>query len=139
MQNLADNLHLIRETWKISAADIPNLVGIKLTRESVYSYEKKTKPSIDYLLKMEELSGFTVRELCTTKINKFDLPDRPYRHGEGLQIITDKIETIKVKEPAIPYGKPGPTDNETIIVQRKLIAMLEARILELEKQLKSEK
>ena len=134
-----NNLKMIRLFWNIKGEDLAILIGPKYDYQKIYSYEKTTKPPIEYLLKMEELSGFTIRELCTTKINKFDLPDRPYRHGEGLQIITDKIETIKVKEPAIPYGKPGPTDNETIIVQRKLIAMLEARILELEKQLKSEK
>jgi len=135
MKLLSENLYLIRDVWDISAAHLPAIMGLKLTKDNIYSYEKATNPKIDYLLKMEELSGFTVRELCTTKINKFDLPDRPYRHGEGLQIITDKLETIKVSEPALPYGKPGPTDNETIIVQRKLIAMLEARIKDLETQL----
>ena len=138
MEYLPENLHLIRNTWGLSATELPTLLKLNLSKDNIYSYEKSTNPSILFLFKMEEVTGLTIREMCNTKITKSDIPESPYRRGEGLIILADKAEDFKnsLEEPFTPYNPvANQTDNETILVQRKLIALLELRIKDLEKQI----
>ena len=118
--------------WGYSSA---NKFGelFNLKRGNVGHYETgNVNPDLDFLFMLEKMSSFSIRELFKTDINRFDIPNRPLKNGEGLSVLNDKSLNV-LNEPTTPYDKS--VNNETIIVQRKLIAMLEARIKDLETQL----
>ncbi len=133
MKFFLENVKSIREHWRYkSQDDFGKLFGFKTN--FINNIENgKTKPKLDFLFKLEEMTGFTTRELCTEKINILNLPDRPFKNGEGL-------EKIKSSHININNGNGVVTQNigideariETIAAQAETIILLKKRIAELE-------
>ncbi len=80
---LSENLKTIREYWNYGQNDFGEKFGLK--RNIMYTYESgKATPSIEVLLEIEAMTGISIRELCTRKLQRLELPERPYREGEGI-------------------------------------------------------
>lgn len=134
MQELANNINTIKKIWDLSGERFAALFGDVANANKVYSYLKGTAPSIDFLLKLEELSGFSFRELCMENIKRLDVPDHPYKNKFGVVIINDKEQNILNEDVPI-YGKSEidylrelvEAQKETIALQRERIKFLEGK------------
>jgi DNA-binding XRE family transcriptional regulator len=83
MKHIGDNLKTIRKVWNKSQDEFGVLFG--LNRGNINSYEgERNEPSIEFFIVLEELTGIPIRDLVTRKIQRLELPERPYTAGEGI-------------------------------------------------------
>lgn len=74
---LPNNLKLIRKKWKVNQEEFANLFDI--SRGAVATYEGGVnEPKLKLLLKLVELSGIGIYEMCMTDLNEEDIPNNPY-------------------------------------------------------------
>ena len=135
MNFFSENLKNIRETWRYKSQDEFGKL-FRLNKGNINNLENgKVKPKLDLLFKLEDATGLTIRELYLLKLKMEDIPEKPFRHGEGLKALTDKAEQFGFeKENApTPIGELVAL-REAIAVQKELIEMQRERIKFLERK-----
>jgi transcriptional regulator with XRE-family HTH domain len=138
MGELGENLKTIRESWNKTQEQMAHTMNSN--RGKIYSYENGSEPNLDFLLRIEELTGFSIRYLCTVKISRLDVSERPLHKEDGLLRLAnsnvniqlgdsngDVVQHIGIDERALLQ--------QTIAAQGKTISVLEKRLVELEDRL----
>ena len=83
---LNKNIKTIRETWKMTQQAFATL--LEVSRGNIANYESdENRPSLEFLLKLEETTGIPFRDLCLKSIMSVEVPERPFRHGEGVGLL----------------------------------------------------
>lgn len=81
MKPIHDNCRRIREAWHMERVPMAELFGV--TRGKWVNYELgTTEPPPEILLKMEEMTGITIRRLLTEELTKSMIPDKPLVNDE---------------------------------------------------------
>ena len=117
------NLETIRKKWRMTQAEIGAMFG--KSRASWYYYEGgKNQPSLELIVKLSKLTGFTIGDLCTVKLDRDDVPKSP------LQKPPPYSSPSVANEPPTEYMKSAPDDLYNL---NKLIKEVEALRLEVER------
>jgi len=94
---LVENIGTILRKWKYTKKRLAEVVGLK--EMAMISLSKgKRKPEVEVLITLEELTGITVRDLCTRTIIKDELPNQPlasYPLQKGDDDLKKRIEKLQ--------------------------------------------
>lgn len=143
MIELNRNIQLMLEVWKISQDDLGKRLG--LGRGIMNNIIKeKTRLTVEQLMTLEELTGFSARELLFKKLNRLDISERPLSKEEGLSRLIGSNVNIQLGDSNGDVVQHIGQDErvlfqQTIAAQGKTIALLEKRVIELEVRLDENK
>lgn len=107
---IVENISKIRKSWRLNQEDFAKLFG--LTKMAFQAYESgRNSPSVEFLLKLEDYTGVSVKRLWREAIPLKDIPEAPL----------DSVSGTTANEPPAVYGE--------ILVLKKAIEDLEKRVL----------
>lgn len=79
---LADNIKSIRKKWKLKQEEFGEI--FELGRGSISTYEGGVnEPKIKFLLRLYELTGISIYDICTRKLDKTEIPTQPLNTPPG--------------------------------------------------------
>jgi transcriptional regulator with XRE-family HTH domain len=131
---LGSNIRLIRKKWGLSQEELGERLEVK--GQSVSTYEKgTTEPRLQFLMKLSEMAGVSINDLCERPLRKKEIPEKPlYRPKTATP--PEVREPVVAYEPLQPEDIAEPLYNIHILVSR--IKKLERRVKELEEKFKKQ-
>ncbi len=100
---LGDNIFMIRKAkWKMTQGKFGEILGV--SKSQIVSYEKSgVIPKIEFFLRLVEVSGIPVYDLCKRSIESSEIPDKPIQSDyqlkeEGVKELSEPSEIYNTKE-----------------------------------------
>lgn len=116
---LAHNIKRIRKRWRMDQEEFGSFFQVSRGAISMYETEQN-EPRLKFLLTLYELSGVDLYMVCTAKLRKEDIPEKPYPPGTKHQ-------------PAIADPEEMQDIDQQVAEMKAIIQELSSRIERIEK------
>jgi hypothetical protein len=73
---LSDNLQVIINHFKYNHQEFAEI--FEINPKSVTNYKNSQLPKIEFMIKLNDLTGLSIDKLLYSQVRSIDLPDRPY-------------------------------------------------------------
>ncbi len=113
---LGFNIKLIRNKWRFKQSQVGYLLGVPSTQVGKYE-SGANHPRLPALLKLVEMTGLNVYNLCTRDIDMSEIPDQPLMGYKP-----DQMNDISVKY------EHGSEKDKRLKLQEKLLQVMEKNI-----------
>ncbi len=131
---LGGNIRLIRKKWRYRQEEFGKKFDVQ--GQSISTYEKgSSEPRIGFLIRLSELSGIGVNDLCLRPLRESEIPEKPFYAPQVSAPFVD--EERSNYESLRPEDLADPLYNAHILVAE--VKKLKAKVEELEKRLDKER